>query len=138
VFHVEGRTFTGVRIPLAELGVPHTRADPVTGPLKLVAFFDTVHIHRADGSPVTLSGQMARVVSELVAAGAPLPWHELAGTLWPEVDDRDVVRRRWDVLLVRLRDRLRAAGVRGELVRSSRVRLVELLLLPGDEVEDRT
>jgi hypothetical protein len=58
--------------------------------------------------------------------------------LWPEIPDRDQIRRRWDVLLVRLRDRLRALGVRPDLVRSSRNGLVELVLQPGDSVDDQT
>lgn len=134
----DGVPLRAVAIPLGDAGPGRTRADLFGGPLRVVAWFDTVHIHRAGASPVALSGQLARIVSELVAVGAPVPWQDVAAVLWPAVDDRDVLRRRWDVLLVRLRDRLRDGGVRPDLVRSSRLGLVELVLQDGDTVEDRT
>ncbi|MFM2246599.1 MAG: hypothetical protein RL071_2673 [Pseudomonadota bacterium] len=66
-----------------------------------------------------------------------LPWEELARPLWPHIDERDTLRRRWDGLLNRLRERLRAEGLRPDLVVSSHVGLVELILRAGDEVVDR-
>lgn len=134
---IDGRRFVGVDIPLARASRLQTRADPLTGPLRIISFFDTVHIHRGDGPPVVLSGQLARLLAELVSVGAPVAWTEVAALLWPEIEDRDLLRRRWDVLLVRLRERLRVGGIRNDLVRSSGVGLVELLLLPGDQIDDR-
>jgi hypothetical protein len=108
------------------------------GPVRIVAQFDTVHIHRGAGTPLVLSGQMARTLSELVAAANPLPWEELARQLWPEIGEREILRRRWDVVLVRLRERLKAGGVRPDLIRPTGVGMVELVLQQGDEVEDRS
>jgi hypothetical protein len=134
---VGGLELRAIAMGLDVAGQTPTRAD-LTGPLRIVAHFDTVHVHRGGDAPLVLTGQLARLVSELVAAGNPLPWQDIAGQLWPHLDDRDALRRRWDVLLVRLRDRLRAGSVRSGLVQSTRVGLVELVLHEGDRVEDHT
>lgn len=138
-FTVSGRPFRAVAVALAAAAQEQTRVQGgVDAPVRVEARFDTVHLHR-EGAPVAvLSGHAARVVSELVALGGPAPWSVVAGEIWPGEDDRDELRRKWDVVLVRLRHRLRGAGVRPDLVRSSRSGQVELVLLPGDAVEDRT
>lgn len=136
-FEVGGRTFRAVPMALSQAGATPTRLD-LSGPLRIVARFDTVHLHRGAGSPLVLTGQIARVLSELVATGCPLSWAELAAPLWPQIEDRDALRRRWDGLLVRLRERLRDGGVRTDLVQSTRIGLVELVLQEGDRVEDQT
>lgn len=136
VVEVGGVPFRGVSIALASAGQSPTRADD-HGPLRIVASFDTVQLHRADHDVVVLAGQLARVVSELVAVRQPLAWEDLARPHWPHIDDRDALRRRWDGLLGRLRERLRDAGVRTDLVASTRIGLVELVLRDGDVVDDR-
>lgn len=128
--------FVAVSVALSSAGQRPTRAGD--GPLRIVASFDTVHLHRADGEVVVIAGQLARVVSELVSVRQPLPWDELAQPHWPHIEERDLLRRRWDGLLVRLRERLREAGIRPDLVTSTRVGLVELVLHEGDTVEDRS
>jgi hypothetical protein len=110
----------------------------VDGPLEILARYDTLHLRRDGAAPVALSGQMARLISELASTGAPLSWESAGALLWPDEDDRDALRRRWDVLLARLRQRLRQEGVRPDLVRSTGNGLVELLLHPGDRVVDET
>ncbi len=102
-----------------------------------MASYDTVQIHRPKAEVFVLVGQLARVVSELATVQQPLAWEELARPHWPHLDDRDALRRRWDGLLGRLRDRLREGGLRPDLVTSTRIGLVELLLREGDVVEDR-
>lgn len=133
---IAGQPFRAVPIALRKAGHSHTRAG-LDGPLRIVSTFDTVHIHRADGEVIALAGQMARVIAELVSVRQPLAWEELARPNWPQLTDRDALRRRWDGLLVRLRDRLREGGVRTDLVSSTRIGLVELVLRDGDEVVDR-
>jgi hypothetical protein len=133
---VGDQAFRAVSIALSTAGQRPTRADE-NGPLRIVASFDTVQVHRADGDVIVLAGQLARVVSELVSVRQPMAWEELARPHWPHLDDRDALRRRWDGLLGRLRERLRDAGVRADLVASTRIGLVELVLRDGDVVEDR-
>ena len=82
-------------------------------------------------------GQLARVVTELAAVQQPIAWEDLARPHWPQIDDRDALRRRWDGLLGRLRERLREIRVRTDLVAATRTGLVELVLREGDVVEDR-
>lgn len=131
-----GGTYRAVLIGLASAGQGATRAGD--GPLRIVASYDTVQVHRSDGEVVVLAGQLARVVSELVAVRQPMAWEELARPHWPHIAERDILRRRWDGLLGRLRERLREGGLRVDLVSSTRVGLVELVLRDGDLVEDRS
>lgn len=136
---IGGAPFVAVEVPLAVAGQAATRQQGGVGaPLRIVANFDTVHIHR-DGSVVlVLGGVPARIVSELVALGGPSHWSVLAGQLWPREDDADVTRSRLDVNLSRLRRKLREARVRTDLVHTDGAGSVELLLYPHDVVEDRT
>lgn len=136
-WQIRGRTFRAVAVALAQAGQHRTRMG-VDAPLRIVAQFDTVHIHRNEATPLVLTGQQARIISELVTVGGPISWESLARELWSDDLDRDALRRRWDVCLVRLRNRLRDAGLRPDLVQPSRTGQVELVLAPGDVVEDRT
>lgn len=125
-----------VEITLSSASQRPTRA--ADAPVRIVASYDTVQIHRDDGSVVVIVGQLARVLSELASVQQPLSWEELARPHWPQIAERDLLRRRWDGLLGRLRDRLREEGLRTDLVSSTRVGLVELVLREGDRVEDRS
>ena len=77
-------------------------------------------------------------MSEVVAFDGPVPWEVLAKELWPGEDDRNLLRRKLDVNLSRLRKKLRDARIRPDLVRSDGFGHVELFLHDGDRVEDRT
>ena len=137
-FSVGQTSYRALLVQLDQAGQASTRVeDGLDAPLRLVIWFDTTHIHRAGGPPVAITGHGARVLSELVAFAAPTPWDLVAGELWPGEDDREALRRRWDVCLVRLRARLRAGGVRPDLIRTNGGQ-VELHLRDGDEVEDRS
>lgn len=136
VLETAGGRFEVVEIALSSAGARPTRAGD--GPLRIVATWDTAHIHREDGEVIVLAGQLARVVSELASVRQPVAWEELARQAWPQIVERDLLRRRWDVLLVRLRERLREGGIRADLVSSTRIGLVEMVLREGDVVEDRS
>lgn len=138
-FALAGRRFALVAVPLAEIAAAATEVDlAFHGPLRIVARYDTVHIHR-EGHPITqLNGVPARIVSELVAVGQPLAWEALTRQLWPREDDRQQLRRRLDMGLLRLRRRLRGASVRTDLVRASGNGLMELVLGESDVVVNET
>lgn len=110
----------------------------IQAPLRIVARFDSVHLIRTDAPVVRLTGKTARLVSELVACGAPVGWLPLARDLWGSDRDPAVLRKRWDVLLFRLRARLREVGVRTDLIRADGKGQVELVLADGDVVVDET
>lgn len=129
------QTFRTVSIPLRQADADKTRAG-VDAPLTIRARFDTVHIHRDGQPPVVLTGQLARILSEVATVGVAIEWESLAGEIWSAAADRHVLRRRWDAAMVRLRARLREAGIRPDLVRPSGSGLVELVLGPGDQVVD--
>lgn len=117
-----------------------TTVDPerLESPLHLVARYDTVHIHREGAPSLALDGQVARIVSELVAAEVPVGWRVLADELWPGEQDVAVLRRNWDAAMARLRKKLREGRIRLDLVRSDRGGNFELFLKKGDRVEDQT
>lgn len=138
-WEIDGRRFRAVGLSLDTARGTVTRLDgSVTRSLRVVAQFDTVHIHSEGGGAVALSGLAARLISEVVAFDGPVAWEVLAGELWPEEDDAHLLRHKLDVTLSRLRSRLRDAQVRPDLVRSDGFGKVELFLLDGDVVEDRT
>ena len=128
-----------VDLPLRAAGPLATRrSGEFDAPLTVVARFHTAHIQRDGAVIVSLSGQSARVISELVSLGGPVGWVTLSELLWPELSDPALRRPRLDVLLSRLRARLRAAGVRDDLVRSDGAGQVELLIHPRDTLVDET
>lgn len=138
-FRVGEVEVTLIEVPISAAGQAPTRQEGgVRSPLRIVAQFDTVHIHRDDRPPLVLSGRGARIVSELVTFGGPVSWQVLAAEVWPDHPEPSVLRHRLDVNLARLRSRLRGADVRADLVRSDGAGQVELLLYDGDAVEDRT
>lgn len=135
-FLVQGVCFRAAAVALAD-GLATPTRHGLDAPLELVARYDTVHLRRANLPPLVLVGQMARVLSEVATAGAPLSWESLAALLWGD-GERDAQRRRWDVLLTRLRQRLREGGVRPDLLQATGHGLLELVLRPGDRVVDET
>lgn len=138
-FVVSELCLSAVAVPLQAAGLsPTRRHGGVDAPLHLVANLDTVHIQRAGQTPVVIGGVPARIISELVALGGPVPWTLLAGQIWPKEPDPDVVRSRLDVNLSRLRRKLREARIRTDLVHTDGAGQVELLLYPHDTAEDRT
>lgn len=137
--HVLGEhTVETVRVPLAELSrAPTDNSAELGAALHLILNFDTVHIV-AGPRLLTLDGIPARIVSELAAIGAPVAWQEVATQLWDDLAaDDPLLRDRWDSSLSRLRRKLRGARLRSNLVHCTRAGLVELVLAPGDTVEDR-
>lgn len=132
----------GVRLFVTELPVS-TLANPATltatdlarSPLRVVGRFTTVQIHRRNRESVALNGQPAQLVTELGEMGVPAPWEVLAGSLWRDVPDLVQLRRRFDRVVQRIRQRLREHGIRENLVRSSGTGSLELWLEPGDGFE---
>jgi hypothetical protein len=134
----DGRSFRAVRVALSDAGAAHTIASGPPSPLRIVAAYDSVHLHREGWPVLSLGGLSARLLSELVALGGPASWEVVASELWRGESDRLVLRRRWDVGLTRLRRRLEAGRVRPDLVRADGSGQVELVVYPEDVVEDRT
>ena len=105
--------------------------------LRIVVRFDSVQITTDAGTSMTLDGIAARVVTELAEIKAPVAWTELARLLWKAPPDA-AMRHRWDQLMLRIRQKLREAGVRSDLVRPNRNGLVELVLGPDDRLQIKT
>lgn len=137
-FAVGGRRFRALTTSLAHAAQAPTSGAGYQEPLRIVARFDAAHIHRGEALALVLAGLPARILSELAAAQVPVDWDTLAESLWRDTADRETLRRRWDVVMARLRRKLRGAGVPVDLVRSSGNGLVELVLRHGDVVVDET
>ena len=135
-FVVQGSTFR-LTVLARTPSQPTQERSAVTSPLRIVARYETVHIHRRGIPALVLDGVQARLVSELVAFGVPVAWRTLASELWPELDDPTLARKRLDGALARLRARLAVSGLRPDLVRNNGQGQFELLLDPQDSVEDQ-
>jgi len=117
--------------------IPTKREASLSLPLRLIARFDTVHLVR-EGHPVlVITGRSARLMSELAVVAQPCSWHSQAQLLWGELE-RDRLRRRWDMQLRRLRQKLRGAAIRTDLIQPTGDGLIELVLGPNDVVVDET
>ena len=141
-FEIAGRTLSVVAIDI-DSGSPQStlHAAPTTPPLRIIARHDTVHIHPTGHPSAVLTGIGARIISELVAFGAPVPWSMVAHEIWGEADPKDpnqerLLRQNWDRNMRSLRARLRSVGVRDDLVRPDGHGNTELFLLPDDEIVD--
>lgn len=137
-FEVAGVRFTLVPVPIGQAGPSATMAGgALVESIRIVAFYDTVQLHRRNRECVTIGGTGARILSELIACQGPTSWEILARAVWPDSPDLAALRHRWDVALGRLRGRLREEGVR-ELLRADGAGQLALELYDGDEVDDRT
>lgn len=138
VIEVRGRTFrVGAQPLVARSHVGTWESAEVGSPLHLIVSYDTVKIV-AGPHRLTLDGISARILSELAAIGAPVAWQEVAKEIWGrEPIAESTLRDRWDTSLARLRRKLETARLRTDLVHSTGVGQVELLLGPGDTFEDR-
>ncbi len=136
---VSGGTIRAVEIALAGASQTPTRAlGRVDPPLRIETHWDTVHIHREGYPSVTLTGHPARIISELGAVGTAVPWEGLAAQLWSPDDDRNLLRKRFDTVLSRLRSKLRAEALRPDLIRPDGAGNFALVLRPEDELIDRS
>ncbi len=108
----------------------------VQAPMDITCRFDAVTIHRAGHPSVRIAGRAARLISELAAVGEPLQWEALAREIWTEDIDAHMLRKRFDTVLGRLREKLRSVGIRANLVRSDHSGLFELVLRPEDTLTD--
>ncbi|MEL6342917.1 MAG: hypothetical protein AAFV53_07270 [Myxococcota bacterium] len=135
---LDGRRFRAVAVALTAAGEQATRVrGSVRAPLTIITRFDTVHFHR-DGQPVaTISGISARIISALAAVGNPISWEPIAAEIWGAAN-RDALRRKWDVNLVRLRKKLQAARIRTDLIRADGNGNFELVLYDDDQVDDQS
>ncbi|NCG19026.1 MAG: hypothetical protein GWP91_08445 [Rhodobacterales bacterium] len=136
---IDGVTVRAELVSLQRAGLDSTiLGGRVHPPLRIVANYDTVHIHRKGLEPVAISGIGAKMISELVALGGPAAWEVVAEQIWRSNISPSKLRHRWDVSLGRLRSKLEQEGLRPNLLNSDGTGQIELLLLPGDEVEDNT
>lgn len=106
-------------------------------PLRLVTFYDSVEIHRADQPVLLLAGVNARIISELASLAGPIGWEHLAREIWTEGVALAELRHRLDVALSRLRAKLRQGGVRRDLVSTDGTGQVQLILYEGDQVLEK-
>ncbi len=137
-FEVAGQRVKVVEIPMVEAGESATR-QRLDAPLRIVAHYDSVQVHRDGRTALVLGGRPARLIGELVGCDCPVGWEALAGALWPEItDDAALLRSRLDVVLSRIRQKLRAAGIRSNLVSTDGAGTVALVLDRHDVVEDRS
>lgn len=137
VLTVDGHVLRIEMTGLDRSHAPTLESSELGSPLHLILNFDTVHII-AGPHRLTLDGISARIVSELAAIRAPVAWQEVAKEIWGRESTREGgLRDRWDSSLARLRRKLAEARIRTNLVHVTRFGHIELVLGPGDTLEDR-
>lgn len=135
-FQAAGRTFRAVTVALALAGHMTTLGvGQVDAPLTLTLRYDSAQIHREGASVLALGGISARILSELADVGQALSWEGIGKEIWPDEDDLIALRRKWDASLARLRQKLRDARIRADLVKADGNGLFVLFLYPGDRVD---
>ncbi len=123
---------------LADAQVAETAPLVPSGALRLVSYFDSVHLLDEEGEVQgVITGKPAQMLAELLAYGGPVEWRALAHSLWGKEESDQVLRNRLDVTLAKLRRLLKAIGLRRDLVLAHKNGLLELVLYPGDKTEDR-
>lgn len=138
-FEVKGLRFIAVTRPLSEAGQKATRVEGgVHAPLTLVARYDSAHILRPGQPAFVISGQPGRILSELATMGGLVEWMTVAQQVWPDESDEWLLRRKWDVNLGRLRQKLKDGHVRADLLRSDGLGHIELVRYGSDTVVDET
>lgn len=135
-FDVAGLRVECLDVQVQRLNTGATRQQgAVAAPLRVVCHFDSVQIHREGQQPLTVTGNGARIISELVALGAPVEWQTLAREIWGK-GPSNRIRHNLDQTLLRLRKKLIAGRIRPDLVRNDGSGKMELVLVDGDKVED--
>lgn len=136
-FEIDGQQLRTSMLALDDAGGATTLGPALDlEPLVIETNYDVVRVRRGDQEALTLTGQSARLVSELVLLGGSAPWEVLAKELWRETD-RNLLRSRFDICLLRLRKRLKRARLRPDLVRPLGNGVIELVLHSSDRVVDR-
>lgn len=132
----DGLTLVSVPLSAGDAQETHIGAQRA---IRFACRYDSVHVSADGAPPLVLTGYPARILSDALTIQKPLFWEALATELWPEdADDRASLRAHWDKAMHTLRRKLRAVGLRTDVLRSDGKGLFEGLLLPGDVVVDET
>lgn len=95
-----------VNVPLADLSQPRTKS-ALRAPLVFVCASSHVRIERASEVPLRVSGIPGKILSSVLCRGGQADWQEIVTDVWPgEYAAQDIMRRRFDSGLRRLRDAL--------------------------------
>ena len=95
-----------VNVPLSDLSQPRTKS-ALRAPLVFVCANSHVRIERASEVPLRVSGIPGKILSSVLCRGGQADWQEIVEDVWPgEQAAHDVMRRRFDAGLRRLRDAL--------------------------------
>lgn len=138
-FELAGVGFRAVAVAVGDAGHTTTRAiGGIDRPITIVARYDSAHILRDGEPPLVLGRHAARILSELATIRLPVAWESLAREIWDDGTDAVTMRRRFDASLGRLRQKLRDARVRADLIRADGAGNFELNLLPTDVIQDET
>ncbi len=138
VVDLGGVALEALDAPNESLGFAETRSRSVHGPrLNLTSRYESAQVWHDGGAPLVLKGLKARLLGELLALGGPARWEVVAAQLWRGEEDVAVLRHRLDTLISKLRRDLELAGVRRDLLFAHRNGQVELLLYPGDRVDEQ-
>lgn len=134
VFKVDGKNLEIVEVDLREAARSSTR-QTLTDPLLLDVTPRSVSISTSRCHLTTITGVPGRILSALATHGAPMFWEDLVSVVWSE--DRSLassLRRRLDVGVLRLRERLVQSNLSSELIKLDGAGMIEFDLRQVDAV----
>jgi hypothetical protein len=105
-------------------------------PMVIAVLRDVVQVRRDARVLAAFDGKIGIILEALALERDGHDWRNLSRSVWPEVSEPTVMRRNWDAAMARLRKKLRAAGVRVDLVRSDYGGRFQLKLYRGDTISD--
>lgn len=135
VIEIKGAMIRCVQIPLDDVGVLRTR-QVRRPPLRLEVFDKGVKISaNVHERAAMLSGIPGKILASISTCEHPVPWQQIARLVW--LEDRSyesALRRRFDVGLLRLRDKLQQLDLPHDIVRMDGSGLVGIFLEPEDQI----
>jgi hypothetical protein len=136
---IGAHTFAAVLIPLSDIAIPPTAPGTLHPPMHMLVHFDQLTITPQGRPQVIIGGKPARIVYELCQfrdAGTLQVHKELiASEIWREAHYATSLTGLFERSLKELRRKLKAEGLRGDLIRSNNTGSYELNLYPGDTLD---
>ncbi|MFT5684946.1 MAG: hypothetical protein ACI8RZ_005891 [Myxococcota bacterium] len=132
-------TFTAVLIPLSDIAIPPTAPGTLHPPMHMLIHYDQLTITPQGRAQLVIGGKPARIAYELCQFrdnGSPLvPKLLLAEEIWRDGPYSTSLTGLFERSLKELRRKLKAGGLRGDLIRSNNSGSYELNLYPGDTLD---
>ncbi len=133
VLSVSGVEIQGVHVPLRDAAIPRTRQSE-RAPLGLRVDARSVRVDRGE-DVVSITGIPGKILASVARCEHPPSWQDVVRLVWSdEACEVDALRHRFDVGLLRLREKLGLWGLPTDLIQMDGSGMVLLKLDPDDRL----